>query len=98
AINRKFLGPEHPNVAGSLGNLAVLYGSEKRYDEAEPAGFQAWGIRRADFFRNGPVLAEQDALAYAEKTRIIGSQYVRFCLDAGHVPPARSADVVFASK
>ena len=35
-IFEKALGPEHPNVATSLNNLAALYDSEGRYADAEP--------------------------------------------------------------
>ena len=30
------LGADHPNTAGGLNNLAALYASQGRYDEAEP--------------------------------------------------------------
>ena len=36
AIREKVLGPEHPDVATSLNNLASLYGDQGRYAEAEP--------------------------------------------------------------
>jgi tetratricopeptide (TPR) repeat protein len=36
AINKKALGPDHPDVAGSLNNLAELYRAQGRYAEAEP--------------------------------------------------------------
>ena len=36
AIWEKALGEDHPNVAQSLNNLAVLYNSQGRYSEAEP--------------------------------------------------------------
>ncbi|MHC4592394.1 MAG: tetratricopeptide repeat protein, partial [Planctomycetota bacterium] len=35
-IQEKVLGPEHPRVATSLNNLAVLYGELGRHEEAEP--------------------------------------------------------------
>jgi tetratricopeptide (TPR) repeat protein len=35
AIQQKTLGPEHPDVATSLNNLAVLYRVQGRYTEAE---------------------------------------------------------------
>ncbi|MEL7036073.1 MAG: CHAT domain-containing tetratricopeptide repeat protein, partial [Cyanobacteria bacterium J06592_8] len=37
----KLLRPEHPDVAISLNNLAVLYNSQGRYEEAEPLYKQA---------------------------------------------------------
>ncbi len=36
AIREKALGPEHPDVAESLNNLAGLYDNQGRYAEAEP--------------------------------------------------------------
>ena len=36
AIREKALGPEHPDVAQSLNNLAELYRSQGRYADAEP--------------------------------------------------------------
>jgi tetratricopeptide (TPR) repeat protein len=35
-IQEKALGPDHPNVAAGLNNLAVLYCAQGRYAEAEP--------------------------------------------------------------
>ncbi|OPY17203.1 MAG: Tetratricopeptide repeat protein [Methanomethylovorans sp. PtaU1.Bin073] len=34
AINKKLLDPEHPNVSGCINNLALLYDSMGRYEEA----------------------------------------------------------------
>ncbi len=44
AIREKALGPEHPNVATSLNNLAVLYHTQGRYTEAEPLYQRALAI------------------------------------------------------
>ena len=35
AIYKKMLGDEHPDVADSLNNLAVLYKNQGKYDGAE---------------------------------------------------------------
>jgi tetratricopeptide (TPR) repeat protein len=35
-INEKALGPEHPDVAMSLNNLAYIYQQQGRCEEAEP--------------------------------------------------------------
>ena len=36
AIRKKALGPDHPDVAQSLNNLAVLYDAQGQYAKAEP--------------------------------------------------------------
>jgi kinesin light chain len=38
-IREKTLGPEHPAVAATLNNLAVLYGKKNRYKEAGKSCF-----------------------------------------------------------
>ncbi len=35
-LRRELLGDRHPDVAGSLNNLATLYRNQGRYEEAEP--------------------------------------------------------------
>ena len=44
-IREKALGPEHPNVAQSLNNLAELYRTQGQYAQAEPLYQRALGIR-----------------------------------------------------
>ena len=44
-IRERLLGPEHPDVATSLNNLAQLYRSQGRYAEAEPLHQRALTIR-----------------------------------------------------
>jgi tetratricopeptide (TPR) repeat protein len=44
-INEKALGPEHPDVATSLNNLAGLYRAQGKYAEAEPLYKRALAIR-----------------------------------------------------
>ena len=48
AIREKVLGPDHPEVAQSLENLAVLYRDMGGYDRAEPLFRRCWpsGSRR----------------------------------------------------
>ncbi len=45
AIKEKALGPEHPDVATSLNNLAVLYQAQGRYKDAGPLYRRALAIR-----------------------------------------------------
>jgi CHAT domain-containing protein/tetratricopeptide (TPR) repeat protein len=44
AITEKALGPDHPDVATSVNNLAVLYEDQGRYAEAEPLYQRALAI------------------------------------------------------
>ena len=41
----KALGPDHPNVATSLNNLAELYRNQGKYAEAEPLYKRSLAIR-----------------------------------------------------
>jgi len=45
AITEKCLGPDHPDVAQSLANLAALYHSQGNYAEAEPLYRRALAIK-----------------------------------------------------
>jgi tetratricopeptide (TPR) repeat protein len=36
SIREKALGPDHPDLASSLENLAALYSTQQRYADAEP--------------------------------------------------------------
>ena len=45
AIREKALGPDHPDVATALNNLAELYESQGRYAEAEPLYKRSLAIR-----------------------------------------------------
>ena len=47
AIREAVLGGEHPDTAVSLNNLAGLYKSQGRYEEAEPLYQRALAIREA---------------------------------------------------
>ena len=46
AIREKALGPEHPDTATSLNNLALLYQATGAYAQAEPLYKRALAIRR----------------------------------------------------
>jgi tetratricopeptide (TPR) repeat protein/CHAT domain-containing protein len=45
ALTEKAYGPNHPNVATALNNLASLYGTQGRYAEAEPLYKRALAVR-----------------------------------------------------
>src|SRR5262249_50203654 len=51
------LGPEHPDVALSLDNLASLYTSQDRYTEAEPLYRRALAIREKVLGPQHPAVA-----------------------------------------
>ncbi len=44
SIRQHVLGPEHPDVASSLNNLAMLYYNQGKYEQAEPLYQQALSI------------------------------------------------------
>ena len=44
AITERALGPDHPDTAQSLNNLAALYGSQGHYEQAEPLYQRALAI------------------------------------------------------
>ncbi len=44
-VAEKVFGPNHPNVATSMSNLAGLYGAQGKYSEAEPLFKRALAIR-----------------------------------------------------
>ncbi|WP_335073151.1 tetratricopeptide repeat protein [Nostoc sp.] len=53
-VTKKRLGEEHPDVATSLNNLALLYNSQGRYSEAEPLFIQALDILEPQLGANHP--------------------------------------------
>ena len=57
AIREKALGPEHPDVAQSLNNLAGLYSSQSHYADAEPLYKRALGISEKAFGPAHPSVA-----------------------------------------
>ncbi|HEX9256594.1 MAG TPA: tetratricopeptide repeat protein, partial [Candidatus Angelobacter sp.] len=54
AINEKALGPEHPNTASSLNNLALLLKEQGKFSEAEPLYRRALAIREGVFDSQPP--------------------------------------------
>jgi CHAT domain-containing protein/Tfp pilus assembly protein PilF len=56
-IREKSLGPEHPDVATSLSNLAGLYRDQGHYPEAEPLFKRALAIREKVFGPEHPDVA-----------------------------------------
>src|SRR5262249_39540054 len=58
AIREKALGPDHPDVAQSLNNLATLYDQQARYADAEPLYKRSLVIRENILGPNHPMVAE----------------------------------------
>jgi len=52
------LGTDHPDVAQSLNNLAVLYESQGRYNDAEPLFLQSLEIRKRQLGTDHPDVAQ----------------------------------------
>jgi CHAT domain-containing protein/Tfp pilus assembly protein PilF len=57
AIRERVLGPEHPDVAQSLSNLAFLFSSMGDYDGAEPLFQRAVAIAEKALGREHPILS-----------------------------------------
>ncbi|RMX40819.1 hypothetical protein pdam_00006490 [Pocillopora damicornis] len=58
-IREKTLGEDHPAVAATLNNLAVLYGKRGKYKEAEPLCKRALEIREKVLGKDHPDVAKQ---------------------------------------
>ncbi len=56
-MRKRILGDNHPDVATSLNNLAGLYSSQGRYEEAEPLYVQALEMRKHILGDNHPLVA-----------------------------------------
>ena len=54
SLRQELLGDRHPSVATSLNNLAALYRSQGRYEEAEPLFKQALQIAEAVLGQDHP--------------------------------------------
>jgi Tetratricopeptide repeat len=64
-VAKKRLGEEHPDVAQSLNNLALLYNSQGRYSQAEPLLIQALYILEQRLGVNHPnTVSCRESLAY----------------------------------
>ena len=64
-LRKRLLGDEHPDVATSLNNLALLYDSQGRYSEADPLLVQALELRKRLLREEHPhVAASLNNLAY----------------------------------
>ncbi len=57
AISEKKLGPDHPEIATTLSNLAVLYGTQGRYVEAESLHKRALAIEEKKLGLDHPGVA-----------------------------------------
>src|SRR5690349_18622616 len=57
AVRENELGPDHPDVAISLNNLAELYRAQGRYVDAEPLYRRSLGIREKSLGPDHPDVA-----------------------------------------
>src|SRR5437879_11900022 len=70
AIWEKTLGPDQPEVATSLHNLAVVYHDERKYAEAEPLYKRALGIwEKAGGMENPEAAATLNSLGELYRTQ-----------------------------
>lgn len=56
-MRERVLGPDHPDCAQSLNNLAALYNEKKQYDKAEELYERALDIRKRALSPDHPSLA-----------------------------------------
>ncbi len=54
AIREQVLGPNHPDTASSLNNLAALYDSQGNYEQAQPLFERALAIMEKTLGSNHP--------------------------------------------
>jgi CHAT domain-containing protein/tetratricopeptide (TPR) repeat protein len=95
------LGPEHPEVAWTLEQLSDVYRAQHRFDDALEVAGRATRIRLHNFTYNAPVLAESDAMKYANHLRSSVDNYLTCYLESGRTDPEtllEVADLVFSSK
>ena len=59
AIREKTLGPDHPDVASALNNLASLYHKQGRYAEAEPLYKRSLAINEKALGPDHPDVAQR---------------------------------------
>ena len=74
SINETALGPDHPDVAGSLNNLAGLYWDQHRYAEAEPLFKRALEIREKALGPDHPDvgnLAQQPSRSFLGRAQLL---------------------------
>lgn len=72
AIRERILGPNHPDVAATLNNLAALYAARDQYAAAEPLLVRALTIREQTLGADAPLTAQSMsnlALLYAAEGR-----------------------------
>jgi kinesin light chain len=71
-IREKTLGENHPAVAATLNNLAVLYGKRGKYKEAEPLCKRALEIREKVSIRSTHTGCDPDAIL---PLQVLGSDH-----------------------
>jgi tetratricopeptide (TPR) repeat protein len=69
-MRKRLLGDEHPSVATSLNNLAFLYRSQGRYNEAEALYIEALAMRKRLLGENHPnTITTRQNLEYLRRNR-----------------------------
>ena len=79
-MRESVLGPDHPDLAQSLNNLAALYNDRKQYSRAEPMYVRALGLRQkhcpSDYQRVASVVNHL-AMLYKKMVRMPSINIVR---------------------
>ena len=64
-IDEKVLGPEHPDVATDLNNLALLYDHQGKYADADPLFHRAFDNLFQQFQYNFTYMSESERLGFS---------------------------------
>jgi tetratricopeptide (TPR) repeat protein len=75
-LGERELGPNHPDVAQSLNNLAELYRAQGQYAQAEPLYKQALAMRQKSLGPDQPSLAT--SLNSFVKTRVRATSFAEY--------------------
>ena len=101
AIREKALGPDHPDVAGSLNNLAVLYHDQGRYAEAEPLYKRSLAIEEKALGPDHPDVATSlNNLAGCTRPKVAMPMPCRLCKELSRkiVPENRLLSLYFMAR
>ncbi len=87
AIREQQVGPQHPDTASSLNNLAGLYANQGKYEQAEPLLKRALSICKRQLGVRHPNTVRMRG-TYASLLRTMGRDADAASLEAKQTPPS----------